>query len=39
MALASSQWHAKQSGTGRDTSLPAFDKYTDVKATRINLGG
>ncbi|MBD1601299.1 aldehyde dehydrogenase [Pseudomonas typographi] len=28
----------KQSGSGRDKSLHAFDKYTDVKATWINLG-
>ncbi len=28
----------KQSGNGRDKSLHAFDKYTEVKATWINLG-
>ena len=28
----------KQSGSGRDKSLHAFDKYTDIKATWINLG-
>jgi NAD-dependent aldehyde dehydrogenases len=27
----------KQSGNGRDKSLHAFDKYTEVKATWINL--
>lgn len=27
----------KQSGTGRDKSLHAFDKYTEVKSTWINL--
>jgi len=29
----------KQSGNGRDKSLHAFDKYTEIKATWINLGG
>ncbi len=29
----------KQSGNGRDKSLHAFDKYTELKATWINLGG
>jgi gamma-glutamyl-gamma-aminobutyraldehyde dehydrogenase len=29
----------KQSGNGRDKSLHAFEKYTEVKATWINLGG
>ncbi|WP_411834494.1 aldehyde dehydrogenase [Pseudoxanthomonas mexicana] len=28
----------KQSGNGRDKSLHAFDKYTEIKATWINLG-
>ncbi|MCK7593721.1 aldehyde dehydrogenase [Pseudomarimonas salicorniae] len=28
----------KQSGNGRDKSLHAFDKYTELKATWINLG-
>ncbi|HEY9255580.1 MAG TPA: aldehyde dehydrogenase [Stenotrophomonas sp.] len=28
----------KQSGNGRDKSLHAFDKYTEMKATWINLG-
>ncbi len=28
----------KQSGNGRDKSLHAFEKYTEVKATWINLG-
>ena len=27
----------KQSGNGRDKSLHAFEKYTEVKATWINL--
>ena len=27
----------KQSGNGRDKSLHAFDKYTEMKATWINL--
>ncbi|HBK45511.1 MAG TPA: aldehyde dehydrogenase PuuC [Xanthomonadaceae bacterium] len=29
----------KQSGNGRDKSLHAFDKYTEIKATWINLAG
>lgn len=29
----------KQSGNGRDKSLHAFDKYTEMKATWINLDG
>ncbi|MCB1628607.1 MAG: aldehyde dehydrogenase [Xanthomonadales bacterium] len=29
----------KQSGNGRDKSLHAFDKYTEMKATWINLAG
>ena len=29
----------KQSGNGRDKSLHAFEKYTEVKATWINLAG
>jgi gamma-glutamyl-gamma-aminobutyraldehyde dehydrogenase len=29
----------KQSGIGRDKSLHAFDKYTELKATWIHLGG
>lgn len=29
----------KQSGNGRDKSLHAFDKYTEMKATWINLEG
>lgn len=29
----------KQSGNGRDKSLHAFEKYTEIKATWINLGG
>lgn len=29
----------KQSGNGRDKSLHAFDKYTELKATWINLAG
>jgi gamma-glutamyl-gamma-aminobutyraldehyde dehydrogenase len=29
----------KQSGTGRDKSLHAFEKYTEMKATWINLSG
>lgn len=29
----------KQSGNGRDKSLHAFEKYTEVKATWINLNG
>ena len=29
----------KQSGNGRDKSLHALDKYTEMKATWINLGG
>jgi len=29
----------KQSGNGRDKSLHAFDKYTELKATWIRLGG
>ena len=29
----------KQSGNGRDKSLHAFDKYTEIKATWINLEG
>ncbi|MCH8348485.1 MAG: aldehyde dehydrogenase family protein, partial [Proteobacteria bacterium] len=28
----------KQSGTGRDKSLHALEKYTEMKATWINLG-
>ena len=28
----------KQSGNGRDKSLHAFDKYTELKATWVNLG-
>ncbi|WP_312709623.1 aldehyde dehydrogenase family protein, partial [Stenotrophomonas sp.] len=28
----------KQSGIGRDKSLHAFDKYTELKATWIHLG-
>ena len=29
----------KQSGIGRDDSLYAFDNYTELKATFINLAG
>lgn len=29
----------KQSGNGRDKSLHAFDKYTEIKSTWIDLGG
>jgi 4-guanidinobutyraldehyde dehydrogenase / NAD-dependent aldehyde dehydrogenase len=29
----------KQSGNGRDKSLHAFDKYTELKTTWINIGG